>query len=217
MPETPKAQQPGQRNNHRLLTPNQLVAERIAFARKLRGWTQEEAADRLSRFLSVRWSAVTFSIVERSIDGKRIRQFTADDLVALSRTFEVPISYWFTPVWTLDFPLIVTPDAPNGLSTSVMVAVLLGDEEGFDTWANELLAWAARQIGEKDPATGQPLDRVQPLPEMQDWVDTFVRLRGEMAVAKQFGDLDAAKDGLTRVLGLLELITTPTPPSDGDD
>ena len=216
MPATSTTEPPDQPRDHRLLTPNQLVAERIAFARKLRGWTQEEAADRLSRFLSVRWSAVTFSIVERSIDGKRIRQFTADDLVALSRTFEVPISYWFTPVWTLDFPRIVTPDAPNGLSTSVMVAVLLGDEEGFDTWANELLAWAARQIGEKDPLTGKPFDQVQPLPEMRDWVDTFVRLRGEMAVAKQFGDLDAAKDGLTRVLGLLELITTPAPPTEAD-
>ena len=28
-----------------------------------------------------------------------------------------------------------------------------------------------------------------------------------MAVAKQFGDLQAAKDGLARLLGLLELIT----------
>ena len=98
-----------------------------------------------------------------------------------------------------------------------MVAVLLGDEQGFDTWANELLAWAARRIGEKDPSTGQPLDQVQPLPEMQDWVETFVRLRGEMAVAKQFGDLNSAKDGLTRVLGLLELISTPAPPTEAGD
>ena len=98
-----------------------------------------------------------------------------------------------------------------------MVAVLLGDEQGFDTWANELLAWAARRIGEKDPSTGQPLDQVQPLPEMQDWVETFVRLRGEMAIARQYGNLDAAKDGLARVLGLLELITTPAPPpGEGD-
>ena len=51
---------------------------------------------------------------------------------------------------------------------------------------------------------------------MQDWVDTFVRLRGELAVAKQLGDLGAAKDGLTRVLGLLELITRPAPTAEGD-
>ena len=51
---------------------------------------------------------------------------------------------------------------------------------------------------------------------MADRVDTFVRLRGELAVAKQFGDLGAAEDGPTRVLGLLELITTPAPPAEGD-
>ena len=51
---------------------------------------------------------------------------------------------------------------------------------------------------------------------MHDWIKTFVHLRGEMAVARQFGDLDAAKEGLTRVLGLLELISTPAAPA-GDD
>ena len=114
-------------------------------------------------------------------------------------------------------PLIVTPDYPDGLSTSVLVAVILGDEVGFDTWANEILAWGARQPGERDPATGHTLDLAEPLPDMYGWIDTFVRLRGEMAVARQFGDLDAAKVGLTRVLGLLELISTPAPPpSEGD-
>ena len=217
MPKRPPPRQSDPLASHRRLTPNQVVAERIAYARKLRGWTQEEAAERLAPFIPVRWSPVTFSIVERSVDGKRIRQFTADDLVALSRAFEVPVSYWFTPVWTIDFPLIVTPDYPDGLSTSLLVAVILGDETGFDTWANEILAWGARQPGERNPATGQTLDHVEPLPDMHDWINTFVRLRGEMAVARQFGDLDAAKDGLTRVLGLLELISTPTPPpGEGD-
>ena len=68
----------------RSFTPNQVVAQRIVIARELRGWTQEEAAERLEPFLGARWSGATFSIVERSVDGKRIRQFSADELVALS-------------------------------------------------------------------------------------------------------------------------------------
>ena len=34
----------------------------------------------------------------------------------------------------------------------------------------------------------------------------------ETALTAQFGNLNAAKEGLTRVLGLLDELTTPTPP-----
>ena len=204
--------------NRRRLTPNQLVAERIAYARKLRGWTQEEAAERLAPFMGVKWSAVTFSIVERSVDGKRIRQFTADDLVALSRAFQLPIGFWFTPVWTEDdFPLIVTPDAPTGVSTSVLVEVLLGDDAGYEAWANEILDWGASQTLTTDAATGRTFLAKTPLPENKAWIDDLARLRAEMGVAQQFGDLTSAKVGLTRVLALLEILSTIPPPPDRDD
>ncbi len=200
--------------DQRAFTPNQVVAQRIAFARQLRGWTQEEAADRLEPFLGARWSAATFSIVERSVDGKRIRQFTADELVALSRAFDVPIGWWFTPSWGDDTALVVTPDAPDGLPSQLMVDVVMGDIDGFEAWANELLLWASNQRVIVETATGKIVRRDSVSPRTEPWLEDFARLRAEMAVAGQFGDLTAAKEGLTRVLGLLDELSTPAPPLD---
>lgn len=200
--------------DQRAFTPNQVVAQRIAFARQLRGWTQEEAADRLEPYLGAKWSAATFSIVERSIDGKRIRQFTADELVALSRAFEVPIGWWFTPSWGDETGLVVTPDAPDGLPSQLMVDVVMGDVNGFEAWANELLLWASNQRVIVETATGKIVRQDSISPRTEPWLDDFARLRAEMAVAGQFGDLKAAKEGLTRVLGLLDELSTAAPPPD---
>ena len=79
------------------ITPNQIVAYNVAEARALRGWTQDQAAEELERYLGSRWSKATFSAAERSIDGRRVRQFTADDIVAFSRCFRVPIGFFFMP------------------------------------------------------------------------------------------------------------------------
>ena len=201
--------------DQRAFTPNQVVAQRIALARQLRGWTQEEAADRLEPYLGAKWSAATFSIVERSIDGKRIRQFTTDELVALSRAFEVPIGWWFTPSWGDETALVVTPDAPDGLPSQLMVDVVMGDVDGFEVWANELLLWASNQRVIVETATGKIVRQDSISPRTEPWLDDFARLRAEMAVAGQFGDLKAAKEGLTRVLGLLDELSTPAPPPDG--
>ncbi len=200
--------------DQRAFTPNQVVAQRIAFARQLRGWTQEEAADRLEPYLGAKWSAATFSIVERSIDGKRIRQFTADELVALSRAFEVPIGWWFTPSWGDETALVVTPDAPDGLPSQLMVDVVMGDVDGFEAWANELLLWASNQRVIVETATGKIVRQDSISPRTEPWLDDFARLRAETAVARQFGDLKAAKEGLTRVLGLLDELSTPAPTPD---
>lgn len=79
------------------ISPNQVVAFNLAEARTLRGWTQEKAAVELEPFVGARWSKATFSAAERSVDGQRVRQFTADEIVAFSRCFRVPIGYFFMP------------------------------------------------------------------------------------------------------------------------
>ena len=199
----------------RSFTPNQVVAQRITIARELRGWTQEEAAERLEPFLGARWSGATVSIVERSVDGKRIRQFSADELVALSRAFEVPIGWWFTPSWGDQSAVVATPDAPDGLPAQLMVDVVMGEPDGFEAWANELLLWASTQRVIVEQATGRIVRQDSISPKTEPWLDDVARLRAEMSVAAQFGDLDAAKDGLSRVLALLEdLSTVAAPPEE---
>lgn len=83
--------------NAPVATPNQLVAENLKKARELRGWTQEEAAEKLEPYLDVRWSKATFSAAERSVAGERIRQFDADEIFAFSQAFDLPIGWFFLP------------------------------------------------------------------------------------------------------------------------
>ena len=68
------------------MTPNQVVAYNLTTARELRGWTQDQAADALEPYLGVRWSKASVSQAERSVAGKFIRQFEADEIIALARS-----------------------------------------------------------------------------------------------------------------------------------
>src|ERR1700733_4927729 len=79
------------------MTANQLVAYNLARVRKAQGLSQEQAADLLAPWLGVRWSKAVYSAAERSYDGKRVRQFSADDLIAMSSAFGVPVLHFFLP------------------------------------------------------------------------------------------------------------------------
>ena len=79
------------------LTPNQIVAYNLAQARMWKNWTQEEAAEHLAPYLGAKWSKASFSAAERSVDGQRVRQFSADEIVAFSRGFGLPVGFFFLP------------------------------------------------------------------------------------------------------------------------
>ena len=79
------------------LTPNQVVAYNLAQARLLKGWTQDQASEALEPFLGSRWSKANYSAAERSVDGARIRNFDADEIVAFARAFELPVTWFFLP------------------------------------------------------------------------------------------------------------------------
>ena len=99
------------------LTPNQIVAFNLTRARTDRGWSQPEAAAALEPLLGVRWSRASYSAVERSVDGVRIKQFSADELVAIARCFDRPISWFLTPPAGT---VAATPDHHDGLDASVL-------------------------------------------------------------------------------------------------
>ena len=100
-------------------TPNQVVAYNLRRARNLHGWTQDEAAAALEPYLGVRWSRVVFSSAERSTAGERIRQFSADELVAFAAAFELPISFFFLP--PNDLEQVALRDAPEALASEDML------------------------------------------------------------------------------------------------
>lgn len=81
----------------RHVTVNQIVAYNVAYFRKAAGLTQDELGHRLRGWTSTPWGKAGVSAVERSWDGKRLRQFDADLLFGLSVALDVPISAFFLP------------------------------------------------------------------------------------------------------------------------
>ena len=69
------------KSDTRTWTSAQVVAHNMARARQLRGLTQAEVAERLSKFSESRWSQATVAQAEGSVSGPRVRQFTANDVV----------------------------------------------------------------------------------------------------------------------------------------
>src|SRR5437899_1084027 len=109
------------------LTPNQVVAFNLQQARLWRGWTQQQAADALEPYLGKRWSVASMSQAERSVAGKVVRQFSADEIVAFARAFDLPVGWFFLPPppWS-DEPgtpvKLATPDAaPFGTALAALV------------------------------------------------------------------------------------------------
>jgi hypothetical protein len=82
------------------MTANQLVAYNLRRARQEYegGLTQKQAAELLEPYLGKRWSVASFSAAEASAkNGSRGREFSADEILAFARAFNVPISYFFLP------------------------------------------------------------------------------------------------------------------------
>jgi hypothetical protein len=80
------------------LSANQVVAYNLRRARERSKLTQEAAGALLEPWLGTRWSRATFSTAERSAERpERQRQFTADDLLAFSCAFRLPLAYFLVP------------------------------------------------------------------------------------------------------------------------
>jgi transcriptional regulator with XRE-family HTH domain len=100
---------------------NQLIAFNMAAFRKAAGLTQKQLGERLGG-----WSEASVSAAERSWDGKRVRQFDADEIVAIAAVLGVPVIALLLPppdAWTAtDYTFTATPapvspmDAPGLLA-----------------------------------------------------------------------------------------------------
>lgn len=78
-------------------TANQLVAYNVRRARAARGWSQEYLGRQLEHVTGRVWSKATVSAAESSWRGGRPRRFDANELLAFSSVFKVPIGYFFLP------------------------------------------------------------------------------------------------------------------------
>ena len=177
-----------------LYTPNQLVAYNLARIRKQQGLTQEQTVELLTPFLGVRWSVASLSAAERSIDGKRVKEFNADELIALSRAFDVPLAFWFTPPPADEQSRLATPDASDeGLPVDTLLDVVFGRTDNRHTLEQGMLA------GLPEPGAGSVADRLD--------ADTVLRLRRQLHDA--FGDLGQARQVLEQVASMLGQLDNP--------
>jgi transcriptional regulator with XRE-family HTH domain len=87
----------GQEASPTLRSINSLVASNVTAARMMRGMTQQRLGERLEAVTGRRWSKATVSALERSADGVKVRQFDADDLVAIAHVLDVQLMYLFQP------------------------------------------------------------------------------------------------------------------------
>lgn len=76
------------------LTPNQLVSHNLARARKARGLTQFDLAERMEQLTGRPWSNASVSAAERAWKGGRARKFDANEIVALALALDVPVGYF---------------------------------------------------------------------------------------------------------------------------
>ncbi|MBW3547439.1 MAG: helix-turn-helix domain-containing protein [Actinobacteria bacterium] len=179
------------------LTPNQVVAYNLTRAREDKGWTQDQAADALAPYLGKRWSKASISQAERSIAGRFIRKFDADEIMAFARAFEVPIAWFFMPPppWS-DHPgvpvKLATPDAEEfGQALGLLVDLVFGEPYQQALLSMRLQAFL-EQIG--------PIE----LTEAQQRIVSAVNLRVEALVAHSFQGLSQWQTALRSIANQLE-------------
>ncbi|HEV8624440.1 MAG TPA: hypothetical protein VG034_08270 [Acidimicrobiia bacterium] len=190
------------------MTPNQIVAYNLNQARIWKGWTQEQAADALAPYVGSRWSKANFSAAERSMDGQRIRNFDADEIVAFARTFELPVTFFFMPPapWSGDLPVrLETPDAGRlGEALTRMVDLVFGERHNIG-----LLSIRLEQF----------LDQIgaEALTESQNRIRALADARVGKLVQKAFRDLERWQTVLRSMANHLEGMVTQAKAAVWDD
>jgi len=154
---------------------NQVVAYNVKAARELRGWTQDELADRLEPYIGQRLTQASVSAIERAWDGERRREFDAHELLTFSMVFDLPI-IWFLLPPAGDHRLMRNTTRP----IDELYAHLLGRPDQLEPVYERL-----RAIGISDPTSSD---------------DTVEKLTGVPSNAKQWSYKERRKELLLALL-----------------
>ena len=165
---------------------NQVVAYNIREARRLRGWTQEELAERLEPYLGQRLTQAGVSSMERAWDGERRREFDAHELLIFAMVFDLPI-IWFLLPPPGDRRVMRATTRP----VDELYAWLLGRPDQLEPVYERL-----RQIGVTDPtAAEETVEKITGIPsEAKRW--SYRERRKELLLAL----LDEHADSLDRAV-----------------
>ena len=188
----------------RTYSPNQVVALNVARARAMRGWTQEQASAAIAPYLGTRLSNASFSSIERSIGGTRVKQFSADELVAFSRGFDLPIGWFFLPPPPEQDAGLHAPDATwRGMDMALLLDAILGTDTSTPPWRTALLDYAAATAKTEAEGTGTGAATA---PTTDRRLDGLAELKAAAGLREAFGDVAEARDVLVRLADLLDRI-----------
>lgn len=182
------------------LTPNQVVAFNLKNARAWKNWTQQQACEALEPFIGSRWSKANYSAAERSVDGNRIRQFSADEIVAFARAFDLPVTWFFMPPPPWEAPgvpvKLQTPDAETlGQPLGLLADLVFGDDNNIGLLVMRLQAFL-QQLGPN------------PLSDAQYRIANMVSARKAEYVNHALGDLQMWQTQLRALANHLEDLET---------
>lgn len=198
-------------------TASQVVAHNLTKARELRGFTQTEVAERLTKFTDSRWSQATVAQAEGSVSGERVRQFTANELVALARTFDLPVLYFFMPPEDSELGFGTSDSPARGWPWEYLLLLVWGHERNYPVLADRAAPWAHAStlvtVPDDDLLERTPDDAV--LEELERAREAFTpddmlavafhglarrKVRGSMQPGKKVEDLAANLRGLADAL-----------------
>ena len=173
----------------RTIDANQIVGVNFRLARELRDMTQEEVGRQLARFNGGQvLPKASISAIERGIDRDRRRVFNAQELVAYSLLFDVPIWWFFLPIeGGSGFELEGT-----GLSSDQILAILVGTTDQLDVAVQALRASRRWRVNTFDS------DVAADVLDLPSWKH-FERAR-EILLAEH---MEAKATGLAAILGKL--------------
>jgi transcriptional regulator with XRE-family HTH domain len=109
------------------MTVHQVIAHNVFQARKLRGWTQDEAARAITQTLGRPITAAGVSAIEKTFTSRRQRVIDAAELAGFARAFGLPIAWFFLP------PHGRETDPVEGLydHAATMAVDVFGDEDAW--------------------------------------------------------------------------------------
>ena len=181
------------------VTVNQIVGFNVARWRKAAGMAQRELGEILG------WSIQTVSAAERSWDGKRIRQFDADDILALCVALQIPIAALFLPPSDdgakVRYLFHVPERDPNCLEMGSLFSLLMpeatGEGPAEQAWQDAYVAASNRYL---DPGRGADLIAyLEDLTTAERMEQRLARIsRHREALLEAVGDLDQIATAIER-------------------
>jgi transcriptional regulator with XRE-family HTH domain len=187
------------------MTANQLVAHNLRRARERAGLTQEEAAERLEPYLGRRWSKATFSAAETSATSDRLREFTADEILAFARAFDVAVGYFFIPPVEDDLRKRVSSGGKNLAGTAELLELVAPLDVGA-------VGERINELKKKLPASELRGYEGRLTRMLQETVEAAVQEALDRAIRQMIGDKPLIDpNALARAAALAEPETSPKP------